>query len=122
MRIWDVAIGELDDQHLLGEHSELHALWTVLQRNSGGYQHHPETRRWRGHRPALWRRHEEQVAEMARRGFCHRSPLLPVDMTGESDTWPAVDPADLDRQRERLRQAWARQQARQTPEAPPGRG
>ncbi|MBI2322463.1 MAG: hypothetical protein HYU88_10385 [Chloroflexi bacterium] len=49
--------------------------WSIL-RSSGGYADHPETRRWRGHRPALWQRHAEQVAEMARRGWRgHRSPL-----------------------------------------------
>lgn len=114
MRIWDVPVGELDDQHLLGEHAELHGLWSILRSGGGGgYANHPETRRWRGRRPALWQRHEEQVAEMARRGWRgHRSPLPPVDVSSESAAWPPVDPADLAAQRQRMAEARQRQAAR----------
>ena len=30
MRVWDVSPKELCRAHLLGEHRELHAIWTIL--------------------------------------------------------------------------------------------
>lgn len=91
MRIWDVPCAQLSRQHLLGEHRELHALWSILQRLEAGepgvgYANHPETRRWLGHGPALWSRHEEQVAEMFRRGWRHQSPLQ--GRPSGSAAWP----------------------------------
>ena len=82
MRIWDVSPPILCRQHLLGEHRELHALWTILTEGRQGYAHHPETRRWRGKLAALYRRHEQVVGEMQRRGFRHGSPLDPRLATG----------------------------------------
>lgn len=75
MRIWDVPPAELDRQALLGEHRELHAIWTILTENRSGYRRHPEVLRWTGRLGALFRRHEALVAEMERRGYRHRSPL-----------------------------------------------
>lgn len=75
MRIWDLPVASLCRQHLLGEHRELHAIWSVLTKRKKGYANHPETKRWRGRLAALHRRHEEQVAEMERRGYRHLSPL-----------------------------------------------
>lgn len=75
MRIWDIPAEELDRQHLLGEHRELHALWTILTEGKSGYRHHPETLRWIGKLGALFRRHDELVHEMTRRGYHHHSPL-----------------------------------------------
>lgn len=83
MRIWDrIPPESLCRQHLLGEHRELHGLWNILLRiESGadpamvGYASHPETKRWIGHAPALWDRHELLVAAMTARGYNHRSPL-----------------------------------------------
>lgn len=83
MRIWDrIPPESLCRKHLLGEHRELHGLWNVLRRiESGedpanvGYASHPETRRWIGHGAALWVRHDSLAAEMANRGYRHRSPL-----------------------------------------------
>ncbi len=69
MRIWDVPCRELDDIGLLAEHRELHGLWSVIVEWKKGYARHPETLRWKSHLRALWRRHEEQVTEMARRGW-----------------------------------------------------
>ncbi len=78
-RIWDIPCGELDDIGLLAEHRELHGVWTVIVERNKGYANHPETLRWRGHLRALHARHEEQVREMARRGWPsgrdHRTPL-----------------------------------------------
>lgn len=75
MRIWDVEPVCLCRAHLLGEHRELHALWTILSENRSGYMAHPETKRWIGKLAALYNRHEILVREMERRGYIHKSPL-----------------------------------------------
>jgi putative hemolysin len=92
VRIWDVDVRRLCDQHLLGEHRELHAIWTVLTTGRRGYANHPETLRWRGRLAALYARHEEEVAEMARRGFRHASPLDRALATGSAAQTELVDP------------------------------
>jgi Pyrimidine dimer DNA glycosylase len=101
MRIWDLQARALCDRHLLGEHRELHAVWTVLTEGKRGYANHPEVRRWRGRLAALYARHESQVEEMRRRGFSHRSPLDPELATGDSSQSELVDPLSV--QRDRLR-------------------
>jgi Pyrimidine dimer DNA glycosylase len=75
MRIWDVDPARLCRSHLVGEHREIHAVWTILTEGRSGYARHPEVRRWDGKLAALYARHETVVAEMARRGYGHRSPL-----------------------------------------------
>jgi Pyrimidine dimer DNA glycosylase len=102
VRIWDVDVRLLCDRHLLGEHRELHALWTVQTEGKRGYARHPETLRWRGRLAALYARHEAQVAEFERRGFRHGSPLDRVHATGETKQTEFVDP--LDAQLDRLAQ------------------
>lgn len=84
MRIWDLPPLRLCRQHLLAEHRELHALWSILTTGKSGYANHPETRRWRGKQAALFRRHDELVAEMERRGYRHNSPLDPRFATGST--------------------------------------
>ncbi len=75
MRIWDLPPRILCRNHLLGEHRELHAIWTVLTQNKKGYSLHPETLRWKGRLKALFLRHEKLVREMNHRGYQHQSPL-----------------------------------------------
>ena len=75
MRIWDINPKYLCRVHLLGEHRELHAVWTILTKNKKGYSKHPETLRWHGKLQALFLRHEKLVKEMLRRGYNHQSPL-----------------------------------------------
>lgn len=75
MRIWDVDPRRLCRTHLVGEHRELHAVWTILTEDKRGYARHPEVLRWRGKLAALHGRHEALVAEMIRRGYRHASPL-----------------------------------------------
>jgi hypothetical protein len=75
MRVWDIPPPRLCRQHLLGEHRELHAVWTVLTRGKRGYSRHPETLRWVGKLRALYLRHDRLVREMEGRGYTHRSPL-----------------------------------------------
>jgi len=75
MRIWDIPVEKLCNKHLLGEHRELHAIWSILINNKKGYSKHPETIRWDGKLKALYLRHEQQVEEMKKRGFSHKSSL-----------------------------------------------
>jgi len=75
MRIWDVPPDRLCRNHLLGEHSELHGIWTILTQDRRGYARHPEVLRWKGKLKALYLKHDEIVAEMIRRGYRHDSPL-----------------------------------------------
>ncbi|MBN1871291.1 MAG: pyrimidine dimer DNA glycosylase [Candidatus Omnitrophica bacterium] len=75
MRIWDLSPKRLCRSHLLGEHRELHAIWSVITGNRLGYSRHPETLRWRGKLKALYLRHELLVQEMEKRGYNHKSPL-----------------------------------------------
>ena len=75
MRIWDIAPKVLCRQHLLGEHREIHAIWSIITKNKKGYINHPETIRWKGKLKALYKRHEDIVKEMINRGYNHNSPL-----------------------------------------------
>lgn len=104
MRIWNLPVGELDDHHLLGEHRELHTVWNTITLGKRGWANHPETRRFRGRLGALYRRHEEQVAEMLARGMTgHKSPLDPALIgPDESWEWPPVDAAQLEKDRRDL--------------------
>ncbi|MBN1224649.1 MAG: pyrimidine dimer DNA glycosylase [Candidatus Aminicenantes bacterium] len=101
MRIWDVAPDRLCRKHLLGEHRELHALWTILTQGRKGYSHHPETLRWRGKLKALFRRHQALAKEMERRGYKHRSLLDRRLASGASAQTETLEPVEM--QMERLR-------------------
>jgi len=87
MRVWDIHVKHLCRKHLLGEHRELHGLWNILTKHggTGGYSHHPETKRWIGKEKALYNRHEELVKEMTKRGYNHHSPLDKKLATGSAD-------------------------------------
>ncbi len=99
MRVWDLDVGLLCDQHLLGEHRELHGIWSILTTGKTGYARHPETLRWHGRLAALYARHEEEVAEMDRRGFRHASPLDRALATGASRQTELVDSVEAQRAR-----------------------
>ena len=78
MRVWDQVPPEnLCDRHLLGEHREIHVIWSVLKRGEGGYSNHPEVKRWAGRKYFLYQRHQAVAREMKRRGFKHKSYLQP---------------------------------------------
>lgn len=94
MRIWDVAPALLCRSHLLGEHRELHGLWNILVHDKRGYRQHPETRRWVGKQAALFKRHEQLVAEMVRRGYTHSSPLERTLATGSEVQDVFIDPPE----------------------------
>ena len=84
MRIWDISPKKLCRNHLLGEHRELHAIWSVLVNGKKGYARHPETLRWRGKLKALYVRHQALVSEMAARGYRHGSPLQKASARGSA--------------------------------------
>lgn len=84
MRIWDIPPDKLCRQHLLGEHRELHAIWSILTKNKKRYSNHTETVRWGGRLKALYLRHEKIVQEMKKRGHNHYSPLDARFATGKS--------------------------------------
>jgi hypothetical protein len=75
---------EMCDQHLLGEHKELHQVVGLIEAgvNLGKTKQWVET-------GLINKRHEAIVAEMERRGMNHQSPLI---YTGE------VEVGDVDRQ------------------------
>jgi len=91
MRIWDLPPEVLCRNHLLGEHRELHAIWSILTNNKKGYSRHPEVIRWGGRLKALYLRHQILVAEMGNRGFRHNSPLLKKLATGKAKQDLQVD-------------------------------
>jgi len=92
MRIWDVPPKKLCRAHLLGEHRELHAIWSVIVNGKKGYARHPETLRWKGKLKALlYGRHESLVVEMNNRGYQHRSPLAKRYATGSAKQTVYVD-------------------------------
>ena len=85
MRIWDINPGYLNDKSLLGEHVELHGLFSIVINNKIGYSNHPETKRWSNFLGALTKRHELITSEMNLRGFRHNSPLK---LNEEVNIWP----------------------------------
>jgi len=91
MRIWDISPKVLCRQHLLGEHRELHAIWSVIVNGKKGYSRHPETLRWKGKLKSLYGRHEALVVEMSDRGYQHRSPLAKREARGSAKQTSYVD-------------------------------
>jgi len=75
MRVWDIHPGYLSNRNLLGEHVEIHALYSIISGAKKGYSQHPETKRWVGNLNQLVFRHKLVVKEMYLRGFKHNSPL-----------------------------------------------
>ena len=94
MRIWDLSPGYLNRQSLLGEHRELHGIYSILTNGKVGYARHPETLRWARSRSGLSVRHRQLAAEMRLRGYLDRTPLR---CTPSRAKWPqsfVTDPAE----------------------------
>jgi hypothetical protein len=75
MRIWDIDVSLLCRNHLLGEHRELHCIWSIITQNKKGYSNHPEVMRWKNNLGGLLKRHKSQIEEMKKRGYKHNSIL-----------------------------------------------
>ena len=84
----------LCDRHLLGEHRELHAIWTLQTEGKRGYARHPETLRWRGRLAALYARQRPRSSRWAAR-IPHASALDGVHATGETTQSEFVDPREV---------------------------
>lgn len=98
MRIWDIEPSKLCRNHLLGEHRELHAIWSIITKNKKGYSLHPETLRWHGKLKALYLRHEKLSKEMKNRGYNHLSPLDKKLACGKSKQNIFIDQPDRQKQ------------------------
>lgn len=83
MRVWDIHPGYLSRQSLLGQHAEIHAIYSIITGGKKGYASHPETLRWKERLSSLEKRHALTVKEMALRSMGHHSPV-PKDMLQDS--------------------------------------
>ncbi len=94
MRVWDIHPGYLSRESLLGQHVEIHSVFSVITGHKKGYARHPETLRWRSNLPELKKVHDLTVREMILRGYGHRSPLpAPAEDEGtEAKRLDWVDP------------------------------
>lgn len=84
MRIWDISPRLLCANHLNGEHRELLGLFNILVEDKDGYRQHPETQRWVGKLPALFKRHLDILDEADRRDYNYKRLETPEDMEGTS--------------------------------------
>lgn len=103
MRIWDqIPPNILCRQHLLGEHRELHAIFSIIVEGKSGYLNHPEVKRWMTPEAlaSLEERHDALVREMLRRGWKHHSPL-PITVLA-APRLAAINPDPIDDQVEKL--------------------
>ena len=92
MRVWDIHPGYLSTRSLLGEHAEIHAVYSIISKKKSGYSMHPETQRWIGHLGFLVLRHDLIVKEMTLRGFNHNSPCPSVgSVEGKINLVPYID-------------------------------
>lgn len=82
MRMWNVPTQLLCNQHLLGEHVEMHMFAGAL-RAGRSVKGHVDKGQVEVHN--IEKRHEELAQEMQRRGFHHASPLHygPAEVLGQ---------------------------------------
>jgi hypothetical protein len=105
VRIWCVPVEELDRQHLLGEHAELHCIVGALLVKYKAYRNHPETLRFKNRVEELYFRHNQQLMEMQKRGYRHDSPLP------QSSTPYTYTEAEYQRDHTELQKRQAKKQA-----------
>ncbi|MDF0644705.1 MAG: pyrimidine dimer DNA glycosylase/endonuclease V [Nitrospira sp.] len=92
MHIWVISPKKLCRNQLLGEHQELHAIWSVLLQRKKGNAHHPETLRWKGKLKALDGRHEALINEMAVSGLSASESVGKEGSDRQSHAQGVVDP------------------------------
>ena len=95
MRVWDIHPGYLSRQSVLGEHSEIHTLYSIIDGKKAGFARHPETQRWAGHLDQLVHRHDLLVREMTLRKFRHNSSLTLCQHMDEIDRINHLSYVDL---------------------------
>lgn len=94
IRVWDIHPGYLSRESLLGQHVEIHAIYSIITAHKKGYANHPETMRWRSDLEGLVWKHDLTVNEMRLRGYGHKSPLQQESCSkGGNCDW--VDPPHL---------------------------
>lgn len=91
MRVWDIHPGYLSRQSLLGQHAEIHAIYSIITGGKKGYASHPETMRWKERLPSLQRHHGLTVKEMSLRAMGHHSPLPAGELANRSISKAYVD-------------------------------
>jgi len=79
MRIWDLSPGYLNRDSLLGEHRELHGLYSILVNGKQGYSRHPETLRWAEAVGGLGWRHRELALEQGEDYLLHSTALSELE-------------------------------------------
>lgn len=110
VRVWSgISASELDDIHLLAEHADLHLILSVITNRKKGYSKHPEVIRFHGKLGYIYKRHEQDVKEMEKRGLNHKSPIK-KEMIPSNDLWDVKftlndfekDKKDLERRKKEL--------------------
>jgi len=92
MRVWDLPVENLCDKHLLGQHNEIHAIYSIITNEKKAYANHPEVKRWRDSLNYLGLVHLDTSREMIRRGMKERSPIT-TDLKAEMeapDLWQPI--------------------------------
>lgn len=84
MRMWMTPLETMCRKHLLGEHVELHMLVGTI--NKGVSVEGFLTKNLL-ESESLYERHDALVVEMKRRGYEHKSPLLPVETLDRISNW-----------------------------------
>jgi len=82
------------DQHLNGEHRELHGCFKIITEGKTGYSRHPETLRWMGKAGALKLRHDALVVEMVRRGWTGHTTPIPAELVPTNHSWVQTEYVD----------------------------
>lgn len=91
MRVWDqIHPSKLCRHHLLAEHRETLAIWSILTNNKKGYRNHPEVKRWENHLLTLYRRHEAIRREAWCRGYSYWKDVNPwrAMFQCDNEVWP----------------------------------
>lgn len=87
MRVWDLPVTCLCNKHLLAQHNEIHAIYSIIINKKNGFSNHPEVNRWRKHIPALFLIHTTTAVEMVKRGYKHNSRLFISDGIKYPEQW-----------------------------------